>query len=62
MTAGKPPGTMVKVSPIAGAARNCQGFMETTLNDRFAVVQDDYRLENWQITATLLTEILGYPR
>jgi len=33
--------------------------METTINDRFAVVQDDYELENWQVAAELLTEILG---
>ena len=33
--------------------------METTIEDRFAVVQDDYQLENWQIAAALLAEILG---
>jgi hypothetical protein len=33
--------------------------METTISDRFAVVQDDYDLENWQVAAELLTEIVG---
>ena len=35
--------------------------METTLDDRFAVVQDVYELEDWQTAATVLTEILGLP-
>ena len=35
--------------------------METTLTDRFAVVQDVYQLEDWQIAAGLLIEILGLP-
>ena len=35
--------------------------METTLTDRFAVVQDVYQLEDWQTAAALLTEILGLP-
>ena len=35
--------------------------METTITDRFAVVQDDYELENWQVAAELLTEIVGLP-
>ena len=35
--------------------------MESTIQDRFAVVQDVYQLEDWQIAATLLTEILGLP-
>ena len=33
--------------------------METTIKDRFAVVQDVYQLEDWQTTAGLLAEILG---
>jgi hypothetical protein len=33
--------------------------METTLTDRFAVVQDVYQLEDWQTAAALLAEILG---
>jgi len=33
--------------------------METTIKDRFAVVQDDYELENWHVAAELLTEVLG---
>ena len=35
--------------------------METTLTDRFAVVQDVYQLEDWQTAAGLLIEILGLP-
>ena len=35
--------------------------METTLTDRFAVVQDVYELEDWQTAAELLTEILELP-
>ena len=35
--------------------------METTIDDRFAVVQDNYELENWQVAARLLTEIVGVP-
>ncbi len=35
--------------------------METTLTDRFAVVQDVYQLEDWQTAAALLAEILGLP-
>ncbi len=35
--------------------------METTIKDRFAVVQDHYELENWQVAALLLTEIVGIP-
>ena len=35
--------------------------METTINDRFAVVQDVYQLEDWQSAAALLIEILGLP-
>ena len=35
--------------------------METTLTDRFAVVQDVFQLEDWQTAAALLTEILGLP-
>ncbi len=35
--------------------------METTLTDRFVVVQDVYQLEDWQIAAGLLIEILGLP-
>ncbi len=35
--------------------------METTLNDRFAVVQVVYQLEDWQAAAALLTEVLGLP-
>jgi hypothetical protein len=33
--------------------------MEATIEDRFALVQDDYELENWQVAAELLTEIVG---
>ena len=35
--------------------------METTLTDRFALVQDVYELDDWQTAAVLLTEILGRP-
>lgn len=35
--------------------------METTLTDRFAVVQDVFQLEDWQTAAELLIEILGLP-
>lgn len=35
--------------------------METTTQNRFAVVQDVYALENWQAAADLLTEVLGLP-
>lgn len=35
--------------------------METTLTDRFAVVQDVYEREAWETAAALLTEILGLP-
>ena len=44
------------ISKIANA--DC---METTLTNRFAVVQDVYQLEDWQTTAALLAEILGLP-
>ena len=54
--ARKKPGTSFYTDNIANTT-----CMETTLTDRFAVVQDVYQLEDWQTAAALLTEILGLP-
>ncbi len=35
--------------------------MENTTHDCFAVVQNVYQLEDWQMAAALLTEVLGLP-
>jgi hypothetical protein len=53
---------MVKLevkNAATGQDRKTVSHMETTIKDRFAVVQDDFELENWQVAAELLTEIVG---
>lgn len=54
--ARKKPGTSFYTDNVANRTH-----METTLTDRFALVQDVYQLDDWQTAAALLTEVLGLP-